>query len=104
MRGASKASAMLRLGAWMGQCQEGQVTQERVSEQERVSAIRSSRRAGVWPLLAWRSERSSPVLSTPVSSRVPLTSAWTLGGALHPVLGSSGPLLGKTAGAWVCPP
>lgn len=54
--GASKASAMLTLGAWMGQCQ-GQVTQERVSEQERVSHCHSEQQES-WGLasLAWRSE------------------------------------------------
>ena len=54
--GASKASAMLRLGAWMGQCQ-GQVTQERISEQEGVSHCHSEQQES-WGLasLAWRSE------------------------------------------------
>ena len=54
--GASKASAVLRLGAWMGQYQ-GQVAQERVCEQERVSRWHSEQQES-WGLasLAWRSE------------------------------------------------
>lgn len=97
--GASKASAMLTLGAWMGQCQ-GQVTQERVSEQERVSHCHSEQQES-WGLasLAWRSEA---LLTRPPAPRslagCLLTSAWTLGGALHPVLGSSWPPAGQ--GGW----
>ena len=53
--GASRASAVLRLGAWMGQCQGQSPKNRSVSRRECLTGIRSSKRAGVWAL-AWRSE------------------------------------------------
>lgn len=94
----------------VGQCQ-GRSTQELVTGQERVSG--GDQGWDSWGLasLSWRDgergpEPLTPCSPPPVSSRcaAQFSAAWALGGALHPVLRVSGPLLGKVAGAWRGPP
>ena len=74
------------------------VTQEQVSEQERVSHWHEEQQelgSGLWP---GEVRHFSPALHHPGLQQVHLLTfpAWALGGALHAVLGSSWPPAGHS--------